>query len=189
MYEFAEEFLAANGYVHYEISNWAKFNSEFKIQNSEFMCRHNLQYWRSLPYLGLGAGAHGYADGYRYSNILRIKSYIERLANYQSPITNYQFPLTPATVNHHKQTPRDDMGEYMLNNLRLLIEGVSEADFKSRFGRELTEVYPKEIEDLLRLNLLERIPIQNSLRSTQYAIRLTSSARLVSNQVFLRFVD
>src|SRR3990172_2548391 len=51
MYEYAEEFLAGNGYVHYEISNWAKANSEFKIQNSEFVCRHNLQYWRSLPYL------------------------------------------------------------------------------------------------------------------------------------------
>jgi oxygen-independent coproporphyrinogen-3 oxidase len=189
MYEFAEEFLAAHGYVHYEISNWAKFNSEFKIQNSEFMCRHNLQYWRGLPYLGLGAGAHGYANGVRYSNVLRIKTYLERFTNHQLPITNYQFPLTPATVNHHKQTPRDDMSEYMLNNLRLLIAGVSESDFKSRFGCGLMEVYSKEIEDLLRLNLLERIPIQNSLRNTQYAIRLAPSARLVSNQVFMRFVD
>jgi oxygen-independent coproporphyrinogen-3 oxidase len=211
MYEFAEEFLAAHGYVHYEISNWAKFNSEFKIQNSEFMCRHNLQYWRSLPYLGLGAGAHGYADGYRYSNVLRIKTYIERLAQSERGTqvhrytgtqgdeigdiakhprgTQYSFPLTPAVVNHHKQTPRDDMSEYMLNNLRLLIAGVSESDFKSRFGRGLMEVYPKEIEELLRLNLLERIPIQNSLRNTQYVIRLPPSARLVSNQVFMRFVD
>ncbi len=120
MYEFAEEFLAANGYVHYEISNWAKIKDEsgkmrdetlpsetssFIFHPSSFACRHNLQYWRSLPYLGLGAGAHGYADGCRTSNVLRIKTYIERLANYQSPITNYHFPITPATVNHHKQTP------------------------------------------------------------------------------------
>jgi oxygen-independent coproporphyrinogen-3 oxidase len=189
MYEFAEEFLAAHGYIHYEISNWARANSEFRIQNSEFMCRHNLQYWHSLPYLGLGAGAHGYAGGYRYSNVLRIKTYIERLANLQLPITNYQFPLPPATVNQHKQTPRDDMGEYMLNNLRLLIEGVSEEDFKSRFGRELMDVYPQEIEDLLRLNLLERIPIESHSNLTFYALRLTPSTRLVSNQVFMRFVD
>lgn len=203
MYEFAEEFLAANGYVHYEISNWAKSVKSRKSKvtpdlrpstfdpQPDFACRHNLQYWRSLSYLGLGAGAHGYANGYRYSNVLRIKSYIERLiTDHRSLIT--EFPLTPATVNHHKQTPHDDMGEYMLNNLRLLIDGVSEDDFKSRFGRELMEVYPKEIEELLRLNLLERIPIQNSengIRNTQHAIRLTPSARLVSNQVFMRFVD
>jgi oxygen-independent coproporphyrinogen-3 oxidase len=197
MYEFAEEFLAAHGYVHYEISNWARANSEFRILNSEFMCRHNLQYWHSLSYLGLGAGAHGYADGYRYSNVLRIKTYIERLAqlpipNLQSPISNHQSPLTPATVNQHKQTLRDDMGEYMLNNLRLLSEGVSETDFKSRFGRELMEIYPKEINELIELKLLERIPVANSnyaTRNTQYAIRLTPSARLLANQVFIRFVD
>ncbi len=207
MYEWAEEYLESNGYIHYEISNWARKNSEFRIQNSEFECRHNLQYWHSLPYLGLGAGAHGYANGYRYSNALRIKTYIERLAQSERGTqvhtytgtqgdgirnTQYPFPLTPVIVNHHRQTERDDMDEYMLNNLRLLIEGVSEEDFKSRFGRELMEVYPKEIEDLLRLNLLERIPIQNSengMRNTQQAIRLTPSARLISNQVFMRFVD
>ena len=44
MYEWASDFLESNGYVQYEISNWAKANSEFRIQNSEFMCRHNLQY-------------------------------------------------------------------------------------------------------------------------------------------------
>ena len=188
MYEYAEEFLAAHGYVHYEISNWAKSNSEFEIQNSEFMCRHNLQYWRSLPYLGLGAGAHGYADGYRYSNVLRIKTYIDRLnIDYQSLVT--EFPLTPATVNQHKQTPRDDMSEYMLNNLRLLIEGVSESDFKSRFGRDLMEVYSKEIEELLRLGLLERVPFKDAAHFTFYVLRLTPSACLLANQVFIRFVD
>jgi coproporphyrinogen III oxidase-like Fe-S oxidoreductase len=100
--------------------------------------------------------------------------------------------LTPATVNQHKQTLRDDMGEYMLNNLRLLSEGVSETDFKSRFGRELMEIYPKEINELIELKLLERIPVANSnyaTRNTQYAIRLTPSARLLANQVFIRFVD
>ncbi|MBK8824163.1 MAG: hypothetical protein IPN58_16635 [Anaerolineales bacterium] len=54
-------------------------NSSFIIHNSSFVCQHNLQYWHSLPYLAFGAGAHGYANGYRYSNALRIKTYIERL--------------------------------------------------------------------------------------------------------------
>ncbi len=55
-------------------------------------CRHNLQYWRSLPYLAFGAGAHGYANGYRYSNVLRIKTYIDRLSNIDDPISNMDFP-------------------------------------------------------------------------------------------------
>jgi oxygen-independent coproporphyrinogen-3 oxidase len=190
MYEWAGDFLESNGYVQYEISNWAKSNLEFNIQNSEFMCRHNLQYWRSLPYLGLGAGAHGYANGYRYSNFLRIKTYIERLtANRQPPTAN--FPLTPAAVHRHKQTLRDDMSEYMLNNLRLVQTGVLESDFQSRFGRGLSEVYPTEIEELIRLRLLERVAIgspDHTPSNMQYAIRLTHSARLVANQVFIRFV-
>ncbi|MBI5933590.1 MAG: radical SAM family heme chaperone HemW [Chloroflexi bacterium] len=184
MYEFAEEFLASNGYVHYEISNWAKNveRSTLNVQRS-YVCRHNLQYWRSLPYLGLGAGAHGYANGYRYSNVLRIKTYIDRLANSQFP--NLPFPLTSATVNHHRQTERDDMGEYMLNNLRLLIEGVSEEDFKSRFGRELTEAYPKEIEELIRTSLLEKT---SEVLETSEVLRLTKRGRLLGNKVFVRFV-
>jgi oxygen-independent coproporphyrinogen-3 oxidase len=189
MYEYAEEFLAENGYVHYEISNWARKvegqrskvssdlrHSTFKL---DFACKHNLQYWKSLPYLGLGAGAHGYVNGYRYSNALRIKTYIERLANLQSPISNDRFPLTPATVNHHKQTPRDDMSEFMLNNLRLVHAGVAESDFRSRFGRGLLDIYQKEIDDLLRAGLLEW---------SDESLRLTRRGRLLGNQVFIRFV-
>ena len=182
MYEWAGEYLEENGYVQYEISNWAKVNSEFtrSVQNSEFMCRHNLQYWRGLPYLGLGAGAHGYANGYRYSNFLRIKTYIERLANYQLPITNYQFPLTPATVNQHHQTQHDDMSEFMMTGLRLTREGISSAEFESRFGARLDDVYGKDIEELTRLGLLER---------QAERLRLTRRGRLLGNQVFMRFVD
>lgn len=188
MYEYAEAFLENQGYVHYEISNWAKINSEFKNQNSEFICRHNLQYWRSLPYLAFGAGAHGYADGYRYSNALRIKTYIERLANAESPqsVSNIEFPLSPAAVNQHKQTLKDDMSEYMLNNLRLTIAGVADSDFRLRFGYGLLDVYPKEMEELIRNGLLERQTSELIKNSEVY--RLTQRGRLLGNQVFMRFV-
>ena len=56
MYELATEMLAQAGYAQYEISNWARENHE---------CRHNVQYWRNQPYLGLGAGAHGFVNGMR----------------------------------------------------------------------------------------------------------------------------
>jgi oxygen-independent coproporphyrinogen III oxidase len=187
MYEYAEEFLEANGYMHYEISNWAK-NVErltFNVQ-PDFACRHNLQYWRSLPYLAFGAGAHGYANGYRYSNVLRIKTYIDRLTNFQS--TNLPFPLSPATVNQHKQTQQDDISDYMINNLRLTQVGVAESDFRERFGMGLLDVFGKEIEELIRLGLLEYTKTSEFFENSEVCLRLTKSGRLLGNQVFVKFV-
>jgi oxygen-independent coproporphyrinogen-3 oxidase len=185
MYEYAEEFLERHGYVHYEISNWAKANSAFRIPHTDFACRHNLQYWRSLPYLAFGAGAHGYANGYRYSNALRIKTYIERLS-LPSASRLLPFPLSPAAVNQHKQTRADDISEYMINNLRLTNAGVTESDFRLRFGSGLLDVYPKEIEELLHNGLLECKT--SEVLKTSEVYRLTKRGRLLGNQVFMRFV-
>ncbi|HEX9385729.1 MAG TPA: radical SAM family heme chaperone HemW [Anaerolineales bacterium] len=190
MYEWASETLEANGYVQYEISNWALDGQTSKVKGQNatfdvrpltptFACRHNLQYWRSLPYLAFGAGAHGYANGYRYSNVLRIRTYIERLSNLDPRVSKIEFPLSPVTVNHHKQTLTDDMSEYMLNNLRLVEAGVSAADFKSRFGSGLMDVYGGEMEELIHLGLLE---------GDGESIKLTKRGRLLGNQVFMRFV-
>jgi oxygen-independent coproporphyrinogen-3 oxidase len=179
MYEWLSETLEANGYANYEISNWAKPNHE---------CRHNLQYWRGLPYLAFGAGAHGYANDFRYSNVLRIKTYIERLTNTQS--TNYQFPLSPATVNQHKQTQQDDMSEFMMTGLRLTQEGVSDKEFQRRFGTSMQAAFGKEIDELLKLELIESpSPKGRGVSEGQgKGLRLTQHGRLLGNQVFMRFV-
>jgi oxygen-independent coproporphyrinogen-3 oxidase len=169
MYDWLSETLEACGYHQYEISNWAKPGHE---------CRHNLQYWRGLPYLAFGAGAHGYANGYRYSNVLRIKTFIDRLTN--DSITNYPFPLTPATVNHHRQSLQDDMAEFMMTGLRLTQEGVNEQEFERRFSRPMREMYGKEIDELLGLGLLEN--------GAAGRLRITKRGRLLGNQVFMRFV-
>ena len=186
MYEWASETLEAADYKQYEISNWAKPGLE---------CRHNLQYWRGLPYLAAGAGAHGYVNGYRYSNVLRIKTYIDRLSGnreaqigvhapsqYPTPdsrIPTLEFPLTPATVNQHRQTLQDDMSEFMMTGLRLTREGVSAETFRERFGQELDDAYGEEVEDLIRLGLLEW---------QAERLRLTRRGRLLGNQAFVRFV-
>ena len=54
MYDWLTEVLPACGYHRYEISNFAR---------PGFESRHNLGYWRNVPYLGVGAAAHGYVDG------------------------------------------------------------------------------------------------------------------------------
>ena len=190
MYEWLSEILEVNGYIQYEISNWAKdvkgrmSKDQPSLPNQYlltpvFACKHNLQYWRGLPYLAFGAGAHGYANGYRYSNLLRIRTYIDRLTTHQLP--NLLFPLSPATVNHHKQSLQDDMSEFMLTGLRLTQEGVSMWKFQSRFGQSIQDVYGKEIVELSRLGLIE-IDAGNT-------IRITKRGRLLGNQVFIRFVQ
>ncbi len=68
MYNLACSTLAAAGYKHYEISNWAKPGYE---------SRHNLKYWKLEQYLGFGPSAHSDYGGRRYSNISNINSYIE----------------------------------------------------------------------------------------------------------------
>jgi oxygen-independent coproporphyrinogen-3 oxidase len=185
MYEWAEETFQTAGYHQYEISNWSRPGRE---------CGHNLQYWRGLPYLGLGAGAHGYANDYRYSNVLRIKTYIERINQIRSPkadsqASNIEFPLSPATVNQHKQSLQDDMSELMITGLRLTCEGIASQTFRQRFGYELGTVYSKEIDELTRLGLLEWIELKTSEPSKDSEVlRLTPRGRLVGNQVFIRFV-
>jgi oxygen-independent coproporphyrinogen III oxidase len=181
MYEWASDALKIAGYAQYEISNWAetagKSNSAM-VNQPAYACRHNIQYWRCLPYLGFGAGAHGYAGGYRYSNVLRIKTYIDRLA----VDGQGRFPLSPAVVNQHRQTIQDDISEFMIMGLRLTDEGVSLDDFHERFDSDLMDIHGSEIEDLIRLGLLEWRDADPRI------LRLTAHGRLLGNQVFVRFV-
>jgi len=65
------EYLTAQGYIHYEISNFAK--------GKECMCRHNWKYWRRTPYLGLGPSAHSFTQGERWWNPKSLSDYCERL--------------------------------------------------------------------------------------------------------------
>jgi putative oxygen-independent coproporphyrinogen III oxidase len=85
MYDLACERLAAAGYEHYEISNWAK---------SGHRCLHNLGYWEGRPYLGLGAGAHSYRDGRRWWNVRPPQQYLE-MAEGGSPPVGGDECLTP----------------------------------------------------------------------------------------------
>jgi oxygen-independent coproporphyrinogen-3 oxidase len=81
---------------------------------------------------------------------------------------------------------QDDISDYMINNLRLTNAGIAESDFRSRFGVGLLDMFGKEIEELVRLGLLES-KISEVLKTSEI-YRLTKRGRLLGNQVFLRFV-
>jgi oxygen-independent coproporphyrinogen III oxidase len=199
MYEWVSEYLEGDGYEQYEISNWSK---------PGYQCRHNLQYWRNLPYLGFGAGAHGCASDRRVSDVLHIKTYLDRLSPLRFPLPPaplspdplrsapsplppvLAFPLSPATVNQTPLTPFVEMQETMMLGLRLTQEGVSAQAFRERFGQDLMTVFGKEVNELIGLGLLEWTQTQTSeVSKTSEVIRITRGGRLLGNQVFMRFVD
>jgi oxygen-independent coproporphyrinogen-3 oxidase len=76
-YDYAGTELAKAGYVHYEISNWAKPGLESK---------HNLKYWRREPYFGFGAGAHSFYRGRRWANLHEPSTYIAAMQSGNLPI-------------------------------------------------------------------------------------------------------
>jgi oxygen-independent coproporphyrinogen-3 oxidase len=212
MYEWAGDFLAAaHGFEQYEISNWAlgdKSGAPSQLQQAAraptpekeplYACKHNMQYWRGFPYLGLGAGAHGYAGSVRYSNVLRIKTYIERLRTEErsayppSESPGFAFPLTPAAVNQHCNTAREDMDEFMLTGLRLTRRGVSIDEFEQRFDCSVDDLYGKELQRFVSQGLLEWKDVSSMPptlgRATGRSLRLTRRGRLLGNQVFMAFV-
>jgi oxygen-independent coproporphyrinogen-3 oxidase len=75
-YEAADELLRAAGYDWYEVSNWSRPGEE---------CRHNLHYWRSHDWWGVGPGAHSHVGGTRWWNVRLPRDYTAALAAGQSP--------------------------------------------------------------------------------------------------------
>lgn len=175
MYERGMALLEAAGYEQYEISNWAKKDTEM-----DYRCRHNLQYWLNLPYLGFGAGSHGFAESFRTVNIALIEAYIDRIN--QGPTSGGSFPLSPATISITKIDKRTQMNDFMLLGLRLVKTGVSSERFESQYGHSIMEVFDKEISSLLEFGLVEWVGGEKS------RLRLTKRGVMVANQVFMEFV-
>ena len=179
MYEMAAELMNKHGYQQYEISNWAQ-----RMDGSEISsCRHNLNYWQNLPYLGLGAGAHGYANNMRVANVLSPGHYIRRLSENQVRGNSKQnpdlFPRTPATANVIPINRETEIAETMMMGLRLTIEGVSQKAFLNRFGVSLVEIYAGKINDLI---------LKGLLAWQGDNLVLTSAGRLLGNKVFIEFI-
>jgi oxygen-independent coproporphyrinogen-3 oxidase len=179
MYEWAAGRLEEAGYLQYEISNWAQ-----ERDGRSYRCRHNLQYWRNQPYLGFGAGAHGFAAGVRTINTLSPAVYIQRCFKSNPTLEDklLQFPSTPATQVAHPVDRKAEIGETMMMGLRLVDEGVSAAGFQRRFGDTLESIYGVQIKRLVSLGLLEWVGAREDV------LRLTRYGRLLGNQAFMEFV-
>ena len=80
------QFLQDHGYLHYEVSNFAK--------EERYCCRHNRKYWDHTPYLGLGPAAHSYRNSRRWWNFSSVAQYCAALNGGQAPQAGSE-ALTP----------------------------------------------------------------------------------------------
>jgi oxygen-independent coproporphyrinogen-3 oxidase len=167
MYEAADELVTEAGFAQYEISNWAR---------PGFECLHNMQYWRYLPYLGVGAGAHGFVEGIRYEVVKRPRAYIARALSPHPPTL---FPLTATVESYLAVDTSEAMAEYVFTGLRMVRAGISATAFYRRFGRPIDMVYGRQIARLVGEGLLSR---EGDI------IRLSRSARMISNRVSSAFI-
>jgi oxygen-independent coproporphyrinogen-3 oxidase len=158
-YELAGDYLAARGYGHYEISNWAKAGLE---------CRHNLTYWRNLPYLGAGVAAHSYLDGHRRANTTSLDKYLADFSEETAAEPEMDDEISPEL----------ELAETAILGLRLC-EGIDPDDFRRRFDVDIQAHYRPQIEEMVEAGLLEQ---------AKGYIRLTRRGRLLSNEVFWRFL-
>jgi len=152
--------LEEAGFIHYEISNFAKPGKESK---------HNLDCWEQKEYLGFGVGAHSYTDGIRYSNTASVDMYISNIKE-NKPENNFIF--------HEKQDDEAKKKEYMLLGLRK-IRGVEISKFKEKFGENPVFYYHMELDQLVRDELVEVEDDQ---------IYLTNRGIDVANFVWEKFV-
>ncbi len=179
MYILAQAMLADAGLRQYEISNWAQ-------QGRESV--HNLAYWRSLPYLGVGPGAHSYlygtgaldAFGVRFANVNPPGAYIERVNAWtaDSLLDAGAISTAAATGYCEPVDSRDAMVETMMMGLRLNT-GVADGAFRERFGGGIADAFPGPTAECIELGLLEW---------AGGALRLTEGGRLLGNEAFSRFV-
>lgn len=120
------EILRANGFNRYEISN-------FSLTGRESL--HNLKYWNREDYIGLGASAHGFVDGYRYFNPSSIQQYILG-NNFGSNNVNLEF------VNE-----KDAIFEEIMLSLRLS-KGLNLKEFKDKFNLDFEDKYKTQLRFL-----------------------------------------
>ncbi|MER2089664.1 MAG: radical SAM family heme chaperone HemW [Sporosarcina sp.] len=158
MFTMLIDHMERRGRKRYEISNFA-------IPGSESI--HNLLYWENATYAGVGAGAHGYISGTRYSNIGPITKYMEKTTSGERPLQQT-----------HVVTETEAMEEEMFLGLRKT-DGVSVSSFQMKFGKSIDDVYGETLQSLIQNGLVERL---------DDALKLTQRGVYRGNDVFQQFL-
>jgi len=158
MYDVLMQEMESAGLHQYEISNFSK---------AGFASIHNQIYWDNDEYAGFGAGAHGFMNGVRYSNIGPLKKYMDTIAEEEIPI-----------LQQHEVSEHEGCEEQMFLGLRKTA-GISFDVFQHKFNQSMQTMYASTIERLQKEGLLE---------VDEIGVRLTRKGRFVGNEVFQQFL-
>jgi len=154
-----ETFLRRGGYLHYEVSNYAR--------SVTFISRHNYKYWLHVPYLGFGPAAHSFWQNERFANVRGLDSYLAMLGNDKLPLA-------------FKERIDDEKRRFENIFLQLrTYEGLSLQNFEQEFKRSFAQVYKRQINHLLDEGLAE---LNNNY------FRLTSKGMMVCDAILPQFV-
>jgi oxygen-independent coproporphyrinogen-3 oxidase len=159
LYERACDRLNAAGISQYEISNFAR---------AGFESRHNLKYWKRQPYVGFGVDAHsmllsvaGELESVRFSTSDSLEQYVANAPLQRIPVSR-----------------QAALEETLFLGLRLR-EGVNLEALRTAFGTLVVKALEPTLVELGRIGLMNRVDDQ---------IQLTPRGRLLSNEVFARFL-
>lgn len=158
MYQTLMHKIEDSKFHQYEISNFA-------IEGHE--SEHNKVYWLNEEYYGFGAGASGYTNGVRYTNVNPVNHYIKVIANQEEPILTETRPTT-----------NEQMEEEMFLGLRLNC-GVNKNKFNEKFNTTIDRIFGQTIIELKNRKLIEE---------TQDYIYLTERGKVIGNEVFEAFL-
>ena len=158
MYLGAIERLAAAGYEHYEVANFALPGRR---------CRHNLNYWQGGEYLGLGAGAFSGLAGERRGNVADVEEYCRRLEVGADPVGSRE-----------RLEPEKRAREALMLGLRMR-EGVDLAAFRARTGFDARALFGGTLDGHLAAGRLE---------IAAGRLRLSLEGLLVANSVMADFI-
>jgi oxygen-independent coproporphyrinogen-3 oxidase len=120
------ELLAARGFRHYEISNFARWPAG---GGAARISRHNVKYWTRAPYLGFGPAAHSFLPPKRFWNQRDVKGYVEAVRSSGRAISGEE-----------TLTGEQEMMEAILLGLRTA-DGIDLRDFESRFGVDFMQAH------------------------------------------------
>lgn len=133
LYLAAIDRLAAVGFNHYEISNFARTGQQ---------SRHNEAYWSGEGYFAAGPGAARYVDGVRETNHRSTTTYLKRVLNGESPV-----------AEHEQLDSEQRAREQLVFGLRRL-NGVERVAFRTRTDFDIDNLAGKQISKFVKLGLL-----------------------------------
>ena len=147
---FMKELLESHGFDHYEISNFTK---------PGYISKHNSNYWKGIPFLGIGPSAHSYNIKSRRWNVSNNHLYIKALENGDPYFEQEEISLQKA------------YNEYVLTGLRTKW-GIDLVHIKDKFDIDVNHMFKKELNSYA-----------NHLEFENQFIKLNKSGLLLADRI------